>query len=380
MDVVIDRVTYEKYRSLPGFQARMQHLVRIEVASESRYARIQLTPSYTCPFLSPNHLCGIQQEHGELYLSDICANYPRLTQRIDGLRETTILLSCPEAARLVLLNPELIPTDDAATGNLCRYHRFSGMGSHPARANGSPHQFLWEVREFTLLLLRDRAYPLWQRLFLLGMFCKRLDEITRMHQVAVLPHLLLEFAEFLEQGTLRSAMDGMPAQTALQLKVALEMTTQYLQITDPSHLRLRECVQDFCDGIRYHADVSVESCSASYEDATTRFYRPFMHDHPFIMENYLVNYVFRTRFPYGVDAQGHPSEPLPEFLKMAVLYALVKGLLIGAAGRCQHEFSQGHVVKVVQSFTKAVEQNPNFPGDKHLRFADAQGIARLVYG
>ncbi len=381
LDVVIDRATYEKYRSLPAFQARMQHLFRIADASESRYARIQLSPSYTCPFLSPNHLCGIQQEHGELYLAGICATYPRLTQRIDGLRETTLLLSCPEAARLVLLSPNLMPTDDAATGNLPRYHRFSGMSSPPARANGSPHQFLWEVREFTLLLLRDRAYPLWQRLFLLGMFCKRLNEMTRMRQLAVVPHLLREFAEFLEQGTLRSDMDGMPAQTVLQLKVVLEMTTQYLQITDASHLRLRECVQDFCDGIGYHAGVPVESCAPSYEGAMARFYRAFMDDHPFIMENYLVNYIFRTRFPYGVDAQGHPSDPSPEFLKMAVLYALVKGLLVGAAGRYQKEFSECHVVKVVQSFAKGVEQTPNFPDQKDLlRFADAQGIALLVYG
>jgi lysine-N-methylase len=114
---------------------------------------------------------------------------------------------------------------------------------------------------------------------------------------------------------------------------------------------------------------------------TRAFYRPFMNKHPFILENYPVNYVFRTRFPYGVDAQGHPSDPFPEFLKMAVLYALVKGLLIGGAGRYRQEFSEGHVVKVVQSFAKAVEQNPNFPDQKDLLgFADAQGISLLVNG
>lgn len=318
-----------------------------------------LRPHYAKAFRCLGSICDDTCCHGLDVVID-CATYPRLTQRIDGMRETTLLLSCPEAARLVLLNPKLIPSDDAANGNLPRYHRFSGIGSQPACANGSPHQFLWEVREFTLLLLRDRAYPLWQRLFLLGMFCRRLDEITRMRQLAVVPHLLREFAEFLEQGTLRSAMDGMPSQTALQLKVVVEMTTQYLRVTDASHNRLRECVQDFCDGIGYHAGIPVDSCAVSCEDAMTRFYRPFMDDRPFIMENYLVNYVFRTRFPYGVDAQGHPSDPFTEYLKMALLYTLVKSLLVGATGRYQKEISEFHVVKVVQSFAKGVEQNPNF--------------------
>jgi lysine-N-methylase len=285
MDVVIDRTTYEKYRSAPAFAVRMQHFLPLTDASESRYARIQLTPSYSCPFLSPNRLCGIQQERGDFYLSDICATYPRLTQRIDGLRETALLLSCPEAARLVLLNPKLIPVDDEATANLPRYHRFSRMGSAPARTNGSPHQFLWEVREFTLLLLRDRAYPLWQRLFLLGMFCKRLNEITRTRQLDLTPQLLQEFAEFIAQGTLRPAMDGVLVQSGPQLQAVLEMTGEYLQITDASHTRLRECVQDLFEAIHFQAGVSIEPCIPFYEDAITRFYQPFIEEHPFLMEN-----------------------------------------------------------------------------------------------
>jgi lysine-N-methylase len=301
-----------------------------------------------------------------------------VTQRIDGLRETALLLSCPEAARLVLLNPKLIPCDEA-TVNVPRYHRFAHMGNDPTRADGSPHQFLWDVREFTLLLLRDRDYPLWQRIFLLGMFSKRLNEITRNQQLYLVSKLLHEFAEFIAQGTLQPTMDGIPIQTAPQLQAVLEMTGQYLQITDTSHVRLRECVDDFFDAIHYQVGVSIAACIPFYEDAVTRFYEPFLKEHPFLMENYLANYVFRTRFPYGVDAQGHASDPFIEYLKMAVLYALVKALLIGAAGRYQKDLSEKHVVKVIQSFAKAVEQNPNFPGEKSLScFADVPGIALLV--
>jgi lysine-N-methylase len=262
LDVVIDKATYEKYQSAPAFKPRMQHLVLITAGpTDSQYARIQLTPSYACPFLAPDRLCGIQQEHGEFYLADICASYPRVTQRIDGLRETALLLSCPEAARLVLLHPNLMPADETATGDLPRYHRFSRMRDQTARANGSPHQYLWDLREFTLLLLRDRAYPLWQRLFMLGMFCKRLNEITLAQQLGLVPKLLREYTEFITQGTLRSAMDGMPAQPTLQPGVVLEVISRHLAMTDVSHVRFRECVQDFLDGIRYEPDSSAESCT-----------------------------------------------------------------------------------------------------------------------
>jgi len=380
LDVVIDKTAYEKCKSLPAFQSRMQHLVLITPhPTDSQYARIQLTPSYSCPFLSPDRLCGIQQEHSEYYLSDVCASYPRLTQRIDGLRETSLLLSCPEAARLVLLNPNLMPSSEGSAHDLARYHRFTRLGAPPARANGSPHQYLWDIREFTLLLLRERAYPLWQRLFILGMFCQRLNEITRARQLGLVPQLLCECAESIAHGTLRSVMDAIPAQTARQLTVVIAIIDRHLAMTDVSHVRLRECVQDFLDGIGYQAGCPVEGCAPFYEDARARYYQPFMQEHPFIMENYLLNHVFRTRFPYGVDPQGKPNDPLSEYLMMCVLYAVIKVLLIGTAGHYKEEFASRHVVKLIQSFAKAVDHNPNFPGGRHLPFANANGMALLLH-
>jgi lysine-N-methylase len=359
LDVVIDKTTYEKYQSTPAFQPRMQHLVRITKPSDSQYARIQLTPSYCCPFLSVDSLCGIRQAHGEFYLADICANYPRLTRRIDGLRETALLLSCPEAARLVLLNPNLIP-EDGETGDLPRYHRFARTTEPITGMNVSPHQYLWDLREFTLLLLRDRTYPLWQRLFILGMFCKRLNEITVTRQLGLVPQLLSEYAGMIADNRLRPLMDGIPVRTALQLGAVLEIINHQLAMTDVSHVRFRECVQDFLLGIRFDQAAPVENCVPFYEQAHARYYLALMQENPFILENYLINHVFRTQFPYGVDSQGEPNDALTEYLMMCVLYAVIRALLIGMAGHYQGAFAAGHVVKLVQSFAKAVEHCPKF--------------------
>ncbi len=376
LDVVIDKTTYEKHQSTPGVN---EHLVVLTSSpTDSQYARIRLTPSFTCPFLSPDRLCRIQQEHGEHYLAETCASYPRVTRRVDGLLETALLLSCPEAARLVLLNPNLMPPDQTATSARPRYHRFSRMADQMAKPNGSPHQYLWDIRGFTLLLLRDRTYPLWQRLFILGMFCQRLHEITSAQQLGLVPKLLSVYAEMLAQGSLGPELDRVPVRTTLQLAVVLEVINRHLEMTDVSHTRFRECVQDFLHGIRYHPGSPLESFTPFYEQAHTRYYQPFMQEHPFILENYLVNYVFRTRFPYGVDPQGNPNDSLTEYFMMCVLYAVLKGLLIGMAGYYQGAFAAGHVVKLVQSFAKAVEHCPRFLGPSNLGLANADGMALLL--
>jgi lysine-N-methylase len=376
LDVVIDKTAYERFQSHPDYQPRVdEHFVVITNPTEAQYARIQLTPSFNCPFLSGDRLCAIHQEHGEYYLPEVCASYPRVTQKIDGLNETALLLSCPEAARLVLLNPNLLPSEETA---LPRYHRFTQMvAGQAAQTSGSPHQYLWEIRGFTLLLLSDRVYPLWQRLFILGMFCKRLNEITLARQLGLVPHLLKEYSEMIAQGRLGSSLDGIPVRTAQQLAVVIEIVHHYLERADASHIRFRECVQDFLQGIHHLPASPVEVWAPFYEEANTRYYQPFMRKHPHILENLLVNHVFRTRFPYGVDPLGQLNDPGTEYLLLCVRYAVIKGLLIGMAGHYQKAFAESHVVKLVQSFAKAVEHGSKLLGAVNPNLANADGMALL---
>ncbi|MFY9559815.1 MAG: hypothetical protein WAQ52_06245 [Terriglobales bacterium] len=63
---------------------------------------------------------------------------------------------------------------------------------------------------------------------------------------------------------------------------------------------------------------------------------------------------------------------------MCVLYAVVKDLLIGMAGHYQEAFAEEHVVKLVQSFAKAVEHCPKFMGGTNLNLASADGMALLL--
>ena len=376
LDVLIDQAAYQKYRG-PQFQHFVQHLEKLPAADSSRYARIKMPPSLCCPFFSSGRWCSIQQQFGEEYLPQICSTYPRVARRIDGLLEKALLLSCSEAARLVLLNPELMPQVEAGNGR-SPYDRFLN-GERPARTgNASPHRFLWELREFTLLLLRDRSYPLWQRLFILGLFCKRLKHLTAASQVALVPSLLKTYATIAKQGTVRSLLDQMPVQSALQLTLVIEVVGCYLQGTDGSHVRFRECVQDFMHGVKHDVRSSIESLVPAYTYTYSAHYMPFMDAHPYLLENYLINYVFRTRFPFGVTPRGQPNDAETEFLTMCTHYGVIKGLLIGMAGYHGDSFSATHVVKLVSSFAKAVEHSTTFPTPKQLNLDNTNALAALL--
>lgn len=118
--VHVDRESYERYGSLsdgPLQKLLTDHLVRIEpeIATENWFATIRMREDGFCPLLDQNRLCRVRQETGPDALVLTCRQYPRHEQTIDGLLEVPLMLSCPEAARVVLLDPERPGTRRAQT-------------------------------------------------------------------------------------------------------------------------------------------------------------------------------------------------------------------------------------------------------------------------
>jgi lysine-N-methylase len=356
-EIVIDRATYQRYERMPEFEGRLsEHFTVIaQGGGDERYAQIKLDASGNCPLLSPEGSCTLQQRYGEVVLAPVCVTYPRNLHRIDGLMEAPLSLSCIEAARRVLLDPHLTPHQETAEQR--RYQRLRTMaeadwGDHPRE-----FRYFWEVREFCLLLVTDRTYPLWQRLFLLGMFSKRLGEICRVREFGFVPRLLREYAEITATGSLRDAIESLPVRAEAQVQMAVQVAFGYLPQHKPELCRIRECVQEFLEGLGCEADSSLEGCTERYTEAYRRYYQPFMEAHPFLLENYLVNHIFRVVFPFGQDAKRCFDRPQEEYLMLCLEFAVMKGLLIGMAARQGERFGVEHVVKLVQSLAKSLEHD-----------------------
>ena len=373
-EIPIDRASYQRLERLRGLQAQRNFSFVQEGATEERHALIRLDSSGNCPFLSVKGLCTVQQQYGENALPSVCATYPRNPHRVDGLMEAPLSLSCIEAARLVLLDPQLLPQDSAPTG---RYAALQGMGQPAEIRHPREFRYFWQVRQFCLLLVNDRSYPLWQRLFLLGMFSKRLGEICAAREFGFVPRLLREYAEIVASGSLRSAMEAIPVRAGAQVQMVAQVAFGYLPKHKAELCRIHECLQDFLQGVG--ADPSPEACTRRYTQAYEQNYRPFMEAHPFLLENYLVNHIFRVVFPFGQDAKRCFERPQQEFLMLCLEFAVMKGLLIGMAGRYGDGFAVEHVLKLVQCMAKTLEHDRSFGGMLNWQeLANSECIAALL--
>ena len=386
LGVLLDKKTYDRYQSLPVGSTRslVQRHVSLNTigASDTLYAKITPTRSNVCPFFAQDGLCGMQKEFGHDYLSATCSIYPRVLNRVDEELETSLYLSCPEATRIVLLDPNSMQANTNASPNHYPTDQFSRLATNNEGSIYKPYAYFHEVRALVITMIRDRSRPLWQRLFLLGMMCRDLNEITAAEQDSAVPRILDDYQEIVATCAMREEMESVPEKPAEQLDVVLRLTGECIR-RSLSGPRFRECFQQFIEGIGYSSEPA--SVVPRYLDAEKEFFRPFVEQHPFIIENYLLNYVFRTLFPFGRAASAHniPQSILGEYTMMATQYAMVKGLLVGMAGYHQERFSAEHVVKLIQAFSKVVEHNPTFLQEvkefvNHRKIGTPEGMVILL--
>jgi len=387
--VPIDEAAYERYQGLAvgGLRSLLDASVLRKPdggkgAKPQPFATIRMDGMNQCPLLSGERLCRVQTELGKGFLSHACATYPRIVHFVGNMNETALTLSCPEAARLVLLNPQ--PDLSASAGGIGEGHSHTEIEAEAAGVEIPAPAFFWQIRDTVVMLVRNRSYALWQRLFLLGVFCRRLDSIARGGLKRSVPDFLGDFEAAVGIGALRRSMETLPSDGMAQLDVVLRLAGMLLHRSNISP-RFLECVNAFTVGIGNGPGVTLESLAAHYALAHDRSYASYFARNPHVLENYLLNTIFRCRFPFGREgmAGDKPACMTREFALLTAQFALVRGLLIGVAGFHREQFSAAHVVHTVQTAAKHFEHHPEFLNEAYALLVEsgmdgARGLAILT--
>ncbi len=382
--VMVDKPAHDRFRSCsdPQLKPLLDEFVTINTndPSDENFARINFAGTgATCPFLSES-LCSMHTRFGEDFLANICATYPRLQTRVDGVLEKSLDLSCPEAARLALLNPEPMTFVDGDASQDAPPRGLMPMldTANPARPS-APYKYFHEVRSRVVSLLQHRAQPLWKRLLIVGLLCDKLEAIGSGEEQDQIPNLLASYAGAVQTRVFDAILNALRVEPAAQLDLVRELIDLRLS-AEPVGPRFLQCHREFSEGIQQ-----------GYAQAFSAYYQPFMSRHEHILEHYLVNYCWRNLFPFGQEDDAvhkwsvHRSDQSirAEYTLMTAYYAIVRAVLVGMAGLYKAEFGEAHVIRGIQSFAKGFEHSLHF-GDKAIRLlkdkgmVSAQSLAVLV--
>ncbi len=355
-DVDFDKKSYLKYEKV-----REGELVRLfstcvrpnpdSYSDEVDYASVRLRKGKVCPFLNEEHLCRIQKNLGGSYLSNVCATYPRYTNVVDGIYEQSATVSCPEAARLILANTKGIAfelgEEPSHTRHIITYEANTRDKSNPLRV-----RHLLELRECSIGILQDRCLPLQERILILGEFCLGVKQAESMKGKAAIPDLIEAFRKhkrpdgWIGKAPKDSAGSG-------QLALLREIIDSLHVFSEIDSKRYIEYTNEFLKGIRSGKGVEDDEESARAE-GFRRFYSPFMRDHEYLLENYLVNFIFKDLFP---AAEGENA--FDAYMMLVIRYSLIKLHLTGI-GINRQGLTEETVVGFIQAFSKTVEHHKTY--------------------
>ena len=176
-NIFVDTETYKQYSQVKPPSAAEEILSHMTFNDQRGEYLVTLDANGVCPFLTDKKLCRLQLEHGENFLSRTCATYPRRTFDFGKFFERSLTLSCPVAARLILLRDAPLKFEFVEVSE--REHSLGGkIDIAPVCTTEGFAELMPEIQIAMISILQERTLTIDQRLIVRGFFLDKLDEIT----------------------------------------------------------------------------------------------------------------------------------------------------------------------------------------------------------
>lgn len=159
--IVIDDASLEAYKKVEGeFRERLRSSIDWEEGT------FHQKDGRRCAFLNDDNLCDLYTALGEESLCTTCTNYPRHIEEFENIREYTLSVSCPEAARILLNKKEKVTFLEEEVEGEEEWEDFDFLF----------HSQLAEARTVMLQILQSREMNIGLRAYLVWEMGRELQE------------------------------------------------------------------------------------------------------------------------------------------------------------------------------------------------------------
>lgn len=347
--VTVDKKTYKNYRKLRNSDIAKKLHENIKRDSQAnhdaQFAYITFNEEKKCNMLLNDGLCSIQKELGEEHLCNTCFSYPRFFSKVGDHIEKSLSLSCPEAARVVLLRKEglgFIETEEPKnTRGLL--NRTLELEKHP---------YFWDIRYFVIQLLQDRKHSIEIRLIILGLFLKKIESMSDTEWQKDLGSVAEYYLESLSNDKFIASLNEIEGNLDFQLGF-IGILVNFKVDEEVGSERYAKILKQLVEGLNINTEtfeLEADKIIPKYKEAYYKYYEPFMKENEYIIENYIVNYIFKNLFPYNYNT-------LFESYSMLVInFIMIKFHLVAITSKTK-QMTEEIVIECIQQLTKRVEHN-----------------------
>jgi lysine-N-methylase len=122
-------------------------------------------------------------------------------------------------------------------------------------------------------------------------------------------------------------------------------------------------------GLHWNMESTMEQAAGALDAAFAGPLARFRSEHEYMLEHYLVGYVFRTLFPFGSTSvnrklaeHGFMHSISRQYQLMVVNFVVIETLLAGIAAFYDERFGVAEALRLIQGATKTFEHSLSYPG------------------
>ncbi|OVE64828.1 lysine-N-methylase [Clostridium diolis] len=345
-DINIDEDTYNNYTNSTGeFKELLEGKFFLNEAEHDFFNNgfMALKDGNRCPFLNCNMLCDIHGGFGEKNLCITCKSYPRVFNIVDNIYEKSGLPSCIEICTKAFLDKdkmEFIESEEEIHENDIEIRRI--IDSEAFEGTESLFQYFWDIRVISINIIQLREYSIEERLNILKNFYWKIQSSYKLNDFDGIEKLLDDFNnEYIDYESLKGM--NFKENNDFYMDIAKDDLLENIR-----GIRLKQCVNEYKDGIFNKNDLR------TYLEENPRYFDE-IDEYSYILENYLVNQIFKDLIPFN------KGEEFLESIKVLInTYKIIKAYIIGIAMNSKEKINEQQIIRVIQSLSKDIEHNKVF--------------------
>ncbi|WP_338587343.1 flagellin lysine-N-methylase [Clostridium baratii] len=351
-DIDIDKITFRQYYKVKDQEMKKMFQKNVHnneycQAPDVDYGKVKLKKDKRCPFLDECNYCIIQSKLGEEYLSNVCTSFPRILNKIDGYYEMSLDVSCPEAARILLLKEEGIEFEENEE-TLGKHIISSEIDTKSKEFKNLPIKYFKEIRDLSIKIIKNRKFDLNRRLYILGEFINELEEELKYNYENV-----LKFIKEYDINSVKDSYEKDDFSYLLQVDF-FKKTMKYLNIlNEVDSLSFKNYTKEVMTGFNFEDD-NISKYANIYIEAFEEYSKEYMIKNSFIFENYLVNFIYNYMFPFSENQSVFDG-----YIMLLMRYSFIRFYLVGKYIVNKNE-SKEEIVRFIQVFSKSIGHHRNY--------------------
>ena len=359
-NIDIDKVTFKRYFKVQDqemkrmFQKNVQNNERCS-SDEVDYGIVKLKKDKRRPFLDEENYCVIHSNLGEDYLSNVCTCFPRVTNKIDETYEMSLDVACPEAARLILLKEEGIKFVNREE-HLGKYIISAQIDTNLKEVQNTPLRYFKEIRDFCIKIIQDRRFTISERLYSLGCFIEQLEEEIENNNIIkfIENYDFALFAKAYSDDDLNLLLSNSNMNYIIQIDLFRKMLKILRVDKDVESIRFKERTSKMLNGYSFDEEENLQGKSEFYIKAFEEYNEKYFNKYSYILENYLVNFIYNNMFPFNEVLSFFDS-----YMMLIIRFSFIRFYLVGLYLNNREENDE-NIVEFIQVFSKTIEHHKSY--------------------